>query len=179
MDVVAAYGGSYLSGVLYIGGAVLSLHERYLPKCVTPLIGELIPLLHSTDPDDISRASRIFVDSCTVPGKLTHQQKLQSLGSFVTQSRTSRTLHLSRTQPCEAWERQAADLPVLVIQGTEDQHCLYENMIQLAKGVYKDVEVRLIEGVGHSPSIEAPGETNKYILEWVTKIAARQVGEMR
>ncbi|KAI0360167.1 alpha/beta-hydrolase [Trametes cingulata] len=174
VDIVAAHGPSFLSGVLYIGGGVLSL-PKYHPQCATPFINTLIPQLLSTDPDDVSRAAEAFVDSCTAPGKLLpYPQKLQWLGAFVAQPKSVRVLNISRAQPYEVWEQHARNLPVLIVQGTEDQHCLYENMIRLAKEVYDDVEVKMLEGIGHSPSVENPAETNRYIREWANRIARGQ-----
>ncbi|EIW57297.1 alpha/beta-hydrolase [Trametes versicolor FP-101664 SS1] len=174
VDVVAAYGPSFLSGVLYIGGGILSL-TKYHPLCAPPLIGDLIPLFFSANSDDVSSAAEKFVDSCAAPGKpLPFSERLKWLGAFVLQPRTVRCNHLSRTQPYEVWEQQARDLPVLIVQGTADQHCLYENMIRLARSVYREVEVKIIDGCGHSPAVEYGAETNIYIYEWTRDIAARQ-----
>ncbi|KAH9902770.1 alpha/beta-hydrolase [Cubamyces lactineus] len=174
VDIIAAFGPTSLSGVLYVGGGVLSL-TKYHPPCATPFIGSLIPLVNSTDADDVSRAAELFVDSCTAPGKLLpYPQRLQWLGAFVSQPRTARCLSITRVQPYEIWEQQARKLPVLIVQGTADQHCMYENMIRFTKEVYEEVEVRMLEGVGHSPAAESPMETNRYIHEWTNKIAARQ-----
>ncbi|KAI0330237.1 alpha/beta-hydrolase [Cubamyces sp. BRFM 1775] len=174
VDIVAAYGPASLSGVLYIGGGVLSL-TKYHPPCATPFIGGVIPLLNSTDADDVSRAAELFVDSCTAPGKLLpYPQRLQWLGAFVSQPRTVRCLSITRLQPFEIWEQKARKLPVLIVQGTADQHCVYENMIRFTKEIYEEVEVRMLEDVGHSPAVESPTKTNRYIREWTNKVAARQ-----
>ncbi|KAJ8469834.1 hypothetical protein ONZ51_g8729 [Trametes cubensis] len=174
VDIVAAYGPTSLSGVLYVGGGVLSL-TKYHPPCATPFIGGLIPLLTSTDADDVSRAAELFVDSCTAPEKLLpYPQRLQWLGAFVSQPRTVRCLSITRVQPYEIWEQQARKLPVLIVQGTADQHCVYDNMIRFSKEIYEEVEVRMLEGVGHSPAVESPTETNRYIREWTNQVVARQ-----
>ncbi|KAI0368761.1 alpha/beta-hydrolase [Pilatotrama ljubarskyi] len=174
VDVVAAYGSSFLSGALYVGGGVLSL-QKYHPQCFTPFIAGMMSFLASTDPDDVSRAAEMFVDSLTAPGEqLSYHQKLEWMGGFVAQPNSVRALSVTRIQPYEVWEQQARSLPVLIVQGTEDQHCLYENMIRLAKEVYENVEVKLLDGVGHSPAVERPVATNRYIREWTYKIAAKQ-----
>ena len=65
------------------------------------------------------------------------------------------------------WEATARRLPVLVVQGLEHQHCVHEQMVPIVRRrVYDDVEVRLLENVGHSPHFESPQETNRFILEW-------------
>lgn len=88
VDVVTAYGPSFLSGVLYIGGGILSL-TKYHPLCAPPLIGDLIPLFFSANSDDVSSAAEKFVDSCTAPGRpLPFSERLKWLGAFVLQPRT-------------------------------------------------------------------------------------------
>ena len=42
-------------------------------------------------------------------------------------------------------------------------------MIAIAKRIYDDVEVRLMDGVGHSPHFESPMEANRFIYEWVKR----------
>ncbi|KAI0635649.1 alpha/beta-hydrolase [Trametes polyzona] len=174
VDIVAAYGPSYLSGILYIGGGVLSL-TAYHPQYATEHIGKLISLFLSTDPDDVSRAAESFVDSCTAPGNpLPYAEGAKWLGLFVSQPRTARVNSFTRTQPYGVWEREARGLPVLIVQGAQDLQCTHEIMIRLAKGVYDDVEVRIIEGCGHCPAVESPAETNRYIREWTEIVIARQ-----
>ncbi|KAI0833483.1 alpha/beta-hydrolase [Trametes gibbosa] len=167
VDLVAAYGPSVISGVIYIGGGVLSL-TKYQPQCTTAFIGDLVPLLLSTDPDDVSRAADLFVDAC-VATPLPYAEKLQWLGAFLAQPRTVRVHSATRVQPYEVWEEKARGLPVLIVQGTEDRHCEGENMIRLAKSVYEDVEVRMLQGCGHSPAAERGAETSRFIHEWVTR----------
>ncbi|KAI0649424.1 alpha/beta-hydrolase [Trametes meyenii] len=175
VDLVAAYGPSYLSGVLYIGGPVLAF-PKYQPACMHPSLGGIIPLLYSSEPDDVSRAAEAFVDSCTAPGHtLPYADKLRWMGAYVALPATARGHSIGRPQPVEVWEQRARELPVLVVQGAEDQHCVPETMIRLVKAVYEDVEVRLLEGTGHSPAVERPADTNNFIHGWATKIAARAV----
>ena len=62
---------------------------------------------------------------------------------------------------------------VLVVQGTEDQHRNWEGMRELLGRVYADVEVYMLDGVGHAPHFEAAEETNRAISAWVRKVVAR------
>lgn len=176
VDIVAAYGAEALSGVLYVGGGALAI-QKYYPQCASPFLGEnLVPLVLSTDADDISRGAEAFVDTCIAPSySLSYRERLQWLGAFVSQPRTVRFNSASRVQPYALWEQRARRLPVLIVQGTEDQHCLYENMIRLAKGVYDEVEVKLLEGCGHTPAVERGVETSAYVHDWAKRISARQV----
>ena len=166
VDVVTAYGADYLSGVAYVGGPILAIHHH--PPCMHPRLAAIAPLMLSDAPDDLSAAAEAFVDSCA-RAPLPYATKLLWMGGFVAQPRTARRLSVRRAQDHTVWERVARALPVLVVQGTEDEHCLWERMLALARTVYEDVEVRMMEGIGHSPHFESPEETNEYILRWATE----------
>ncbi|CDO71826.1 hypothetical protein BN946_scf184939.g50 [Trametes cinnabarina] len=158
VDIVAAYGPSCIAGVLCIGGPVLSL-TKYFPQCANPFL-EITILSEPTDAIDVSIAANAFVDSCVAPNyPLSYSLKLKMLGAFVAQPRTVRVNHICRTQPSEFCEQHARDVP---------------NMLRFVKEHYKDVEVKMLPGVGHSPALERVAETKLYIREWVTKVSAKQ-----
>ena len=172
VDVVTAYGPDYISGVIYVGGSILALH--YHPPCRHPRMTELFPLITSLDSHDMSAGAEAFVDSC-VERPLPFATKLQWMGGFIMQPRAARYWSIKRVQDHAVWERTARRIPVLVIQGTEDQHCVYETMISIAKRVYDSVEVHLMEGIGHSPHCESPAETNGFIVDWVKRVVEGKV----
>ena len=67
-------------------------------------------------------------------------------------------------------ERLAAtQLPALVIFGTEDQTYDAEAAVESYEGI-PGVQVRLVEGVGHSPQVEAPEETANLILAFADSV---------
>ncbi|OSC99874.1 alpha/beta-hydrolase [Trametes coccinea BRFM310] len=170
VDVVTAFGVDYLSGVIYSGGSILAIH--YHPPCRHPLMTELFPLITSLTSDDLSDSGERFVDSC-VAAPLTYPEKLLFMGGFLMQPRAARYWSLKRTQDHTVWEREARALPVFIVQGTEDLHCLYDTMISIARRVYENVEVKMMPGIGHSPHYESPEETNRAMEEWVKKTVAR------
>ncbi|RPD61056.1 alpha/beta-hydrolase [Lentinus tigrinus ALCF2SS1-6] len=167
VDVIAAYGPEYLSGLLYIGGGVLS--TSHIETCIQPSLGALIPTLLSDSSDDMTAAAEGFVDSA-VGTPLPYSIKLQWMGGFIAQPRATRNLHISRLQPHEVWQAKAKAVPVLIINGKEDQHCVYENMIAIARTVYDDIEVKLLDGVGHSPHFESPAEVNALVRAWTNRV---------
>ncbi|RDX42133.1 alpha/beta-hydrolase [Lentinus brumalis] len=171
VDVVTAYGPDCISGVIYIGGSILALH--YHPACRHPVMTKLFPAITSLASDDLSAGAEEFVDSC-VKAPLTFPAKLLFMGGFIMQPRAARYWSLKRMQDHTVWERTAGHLPVLVVQGKEDQHCLYETMISIAKRIYDDVEVHLMDGIGHSPHFESPIETNRVIYNWVKRKTERR-----
>ena len=160
---MTAYGASYLGGVVYVGGSIPALH--YHPTFMHDVLKALVPQILSERADDIAAAAAGFVDSC-VYTPLPYPVRLQWMGGFVAQPRASRLYSVRRAQDHTVWEATARPLPVLVVQGLEDQHCVHEEMVPIVRRVYDDVEVRLLENVGHSPHFESPEETNRFILEW-------------
>ncbi|KAI0775060.1 alpha/beta-hydrolase [Trametes elegans] len=168
VDVVTAFGVDYLSGIIYVGGSILALH--YHVPCRHPVMTALFPLITSPASDDLSENGAKFVDSC-VAAPLSVEEKLSFLGGFLLNPRTARYWSIRRVQDHTVWERTARPLPVLIVQGTEDLHCLYETMIAIARRVYDDVEVKMMPGIGHSPHYESPEETNRAIEEWMKRKA--------
>ena len=165
--------------MIYIGGSILALH--YHPLCRHPVMTSLFPIITSRTSDDLTAGAEEFVDSC-VKAPLTFPAKLLFMGGFIMQPRAARYWSLRRTQEHAVWERTARRIPVLIIQGKDDQHCLYETMIAIAKRIYDDVEVRLMDGVGHSPHFESPMEANRFIYEWVkrkTQVSVCSEGSIR
>ncbi|KAI0749598.1 Alpha/Beta hydrolase protein [Daedaleopsis nitida] len=172
VDVVTAYGPAYLSGIVYVGGSILALH--YHPACRHPLMTELFPVVTSADAHDMSAGAEAFVDSC-VKHPLPFPVKLQWMGGFIMQPPAARYWSLKRAQDHTVWEATARAIPVLIVQGTEDQHCLYETMIGIARRIYDSVEVQLLEDVGHSPHFESAEKTNGFIADWVKRVVEGKV----
>ena len=170
VDVVTAYGADYLSGVAYVGGPILAIHHH--PPCMHPRLAAIAPLMLSDAPDDLSAAAEAFVDSCA-RAPLPYATKLLWMGGFVTQPRTARRLSVRRAQDHTVWERVARKLPVLVVQGSEDQHRDWEAMRALLEKLFADLEIRMLDGVGHSPHVERPAETDRAISTWVAKVVGR------
>ncbi|KAI0648966.1 alpha/beta-hydrolase [Trametes meyenii] len=171
VDVVTAYGVNYLSGVIYIGGSIVALH--YHGPCRHPHITEVFPTTVSFTSDDLSEGAERFVDSCFAK-TLTYEERLSFMGGFIMQPRSARFWSIKRTQDHTVWEREARPLPVLIVQGTEDLHCLYETMTSIARRVYDDVEVKIMPGIGHTPHYENTVETNRIIVDWVKKAVEKK-----
>ncbi|KAI0833650.1 alpha/beta-hydrolase [Trametes gibbosa] len=167
VDVINEYGVDYLSGIIYVGGSVVALH--YHSVCRHPVMTALFPQITSLASDDLSDSAERFVESC-VAAPLTYEEKLLFMGGFIMQPRAARYWNLKRKQDHTVWERTARPLPVLVVQGTEDLHCLYETMISIVRRVYDHVEVKMMPGIGHSPHFESPAETNRVVVDWVKKV---------
>ncbi|OSX57745.1 hypothetical protein POSPLADRAFT_1036779 [Postia placenta MAD-698-R-SB12] len=170
VDIVHYFGPKSISGVIYIGGALLSLNLS--AQCRHPLFKPLVPLICSSDAQVAAKSAVPFVDSCVAdPAALSYSTKLSLVGGFGLQPPIIRYFSLNREQDDSRWREQARHIPVVIIQGTEDTHCMYEVMIGLAKSIYDQVEVHLMHGVGHSPHIERPQDANRHILAFVRSIS--------
>ena len=64
----------------------------------------------------------------------------------------------------------ASTIPVLAIQGTEDQHMVQEKHENFFKTHFGNLEYHRLEGIGHMTFWEDAETTNKLILEWVHKV---------
>ncbi|KAH9918571.1 alpha/beta-hydrolase [Epithele typhae] len=164
VDVVTAYGADYLAGIIYIGGPTVALQH----PCLHPNFLAVIPQIMSPNADDTHRGAELFVDSCA-KAPLPYETKLEWMGAWVAQPRMSRHWSTQRKQDPAVWEASARGIPVVVIQGLEDAHCAIEETISLVRKVYADVEVHLLENVGHSPHVETPEVANKLMLEWALR----------
>lgn len=168
VDILAAY-GPIISGVIYLGGGVLSL--SILPQCTHPYILAIAMRMASEDYGEVYAAGESFVDSCFAdPSALPFALKLQLMGSYLLQKPKSRVHTVLRQQDEVRWREEGRHIPVLIVQGTKDLHCLYENMITAAREVYQDVDVKLLDGAGHAVHLERPHDANAYILEFVRKV---------
>ena len=148
-------------------------HLHYMAATTKPSLMPLIAAITSERAQDMAAAASAFVDSCTAQ-PLPYAMKLQWMGGFVSQSRAARVHSIERPQDASPeWEQRAKGVPVLVVQGAEDQHRDWEGMRALIERVYADVEVCMLDGVGHAPHFEAPEETNRAIGAWVGKAVAR------
>ncbi|TFY59492.1 hypothetical protein EVJ58_g5741 [Rhodofomes roseus] len=170
VDVVRYYGADYIAGIVYVGGPVLSLNLN--KECFHPALLTLFPDLISPDAQVTAKAAVAFVDSCFAdPASLSFETKLAFVGGFGMQPPIVREYWVTREQDDRVWRESARGIPVLIVQGTADTHCLYERMIAQAKEIYVDVEVKLLQGIGHTPQVEAPEETNRYLLDFIRHIS--------
>ena len=174
MDVINAYGPTYLSGIIYCGGGVI--HTEYALSTSRASLVTSIGTLLSESAEDMTAAASSFVDTCVAPASLPlpYRMKLEWMGGFIAQPRQARAQSLGRKQNASAeWERRVRDVPVLVVQGSEDQHRDWEAMRALLEKLYANLEVRMLDGVGHSPHVERPAETDRAISTWVAKVVGR------
>lgn len=168
MDVVDAYGAGYISGVILPGGPVLTfeLHRQFF----NPGLNSNIPLFMSTDGNVLAKAASIFVDSCVLdPTKIPSATKITWMGGFLMQSPNVRELVFTRSVDARRWEREIKTVPALLIQGREDAHSLAEKCVEISKKYMHNLEVKLLDGVGHAPCYECADKTNGFILDFVRR----------
>jgi pimeloyl-ACP methyl ester carboxylesterase len=61
----------------------------------------------------------------------------------------------------------ADKLPIIAIQGLDDQHIIPDKLENLLKRNFAKIEYHGLPDVGHAPFWENPDTTNKLILEFV------------
>lgn len=169
VDVVDAYGARYISGVILPGGPVLTnaLHSQF----VHPFMIANFPSFTSSDGNVLAKAASAFVDSCMVdPTRLPFETRIKWMAGFLMQPPAVRMLVWNRKQSTKRWEREIKGVPALLIQGKEDLHSQAEKCIEVSRKYMENLEVRLLEGVGHAPCYESPDETNGFILNFVRRV---------
>jgi pimeloyl-ACP methyl ester carboxylesterase len=62
------------------------------------------------------------------------------------------------------------DVPVLLLQGTQDEYGSAEQVYAAARHAAAPTETVLIEGAGHAPHLEKPAETLAAIVRFVTDV---------
>ncbi|KAH9838238.1 alpha/beta-hydrolase [Rhodofomes roseus] len=169
VDIANHLGPSYISGVIYNGGAVLSLAlcVETIPESFVPLM----PYVQSTDADTIARFAQRFVEGCVADpvATLPWPVKLQWMGSFAAQPPAVRAWSHDREQDETRWRAEARSWRVMLIQGAEDTHCRAAQLAAQVRDLYDDAEVYILEGVGHSPQFERPDIVNGLILNFIEK----------
>ncbi|GBE79337.1 Alpha/Beta hydrolase protein [Sparassis latifolia] len=95
VDIVAAYGADFISGVVYVGGPVLSF--RLNEECWHPLFHAMIPLICSEDSEVVAKSASMFFDSC-VADPIPYPTKLLWMGGFGSQPPKIRHYSLARGQ---------------------------------------------------------------------------------
>ncbi|KZT10020.1 alpha/beta-hydrolase [Laetiporus sulphureus 93-53] len=170
VDIAEYLGPEYLSGVIYCGGPTLSLS-----LCTVTIPSSWMPFMSyvtSSDGNVAARFASRFVESCIFDHErlLPWPIKLQWMAGFGIQPPVVRQLSTGREQQEGRWKREAHGWPVMLIHGTEDEHCIPEVVIAQAKEIYDNVEVHLLERVGHSPHFERPMEVNALIVAFMEKL---------
>ncbi|KAH8092179.1 Alpha/Beta hydrolase protein [Cristinia sonorae] len=168
VDVVEAFGPDQISGVIYPGGPALTLdlHKEFMH----PFLLDFIALI-TKDADEINKAANMFVDSClhNPQHALPFEKRLQWLAGFFLPSTTARMNTLLRKQSSKRWEKEFRHKPHLLIQGTADMHTETHKLIPIARKTLPEIEIKLVDDVGHAVAWEAPDKHNKYLLEFVRR----------
>jgi len=169
VDIANHLGPSYIAGVIYNGGATLTLalSVETIPESFVPLMQHV----QSTDANIVARFAQRFVEGCVADpvSTLPWPVKLQWMGSFAAQPPAVRTWSHSREQDETRWRAETRNWPVMLIQGAEDTHCRADLLAKQVKGIYNDAEVHILQGVGHAPHLERPGVVNELIVDFVEK----------
>jgi len=168
-DAVAHYGTDYITGSILINALPYrSMH----PEVAHPTIMEILPRILTSDATELSKGVRDFVISCVAPGRsIPYANMCMWAGAMLLQHPLVRTHSVSRTQDERALMSVAKTLPVLCIQGSEDQHIIAAKHEQFMKSNFGNVEYYTLPGIGHSTFWEQPEKVNELVLVWVKKVS--------
>lgn len=161
-----------LRGVVYLGGIPYK-------KCVVGPPTTMALALATIQPNgEAALLSRIaFTDkfSATAP----YHVKNAWIGIAARQSPAITTLTITREQdPTPLLEAGRKGLPLLVVNGTDD-YLIYGQMVaDLMKPDFPQMELKLLEGVGHALCYEAPREVGRAIAEFAKRIEGKIEGSM-
>ncbi|TCD71418.1 hypothetical protein EIP91_010124 [Steccherinum ochraceum] len=175
VDVAETFGPDHISGVVFSGGPGLTqdLHREK----AHPYLAQILPTLQTTDANQLPHAADVFVDSCVKDPQhnLPYESRLQWLASFLMQSPTVRKYTVSRIQSTARWEREFTHKPHLLMQGTDDLHSQVDKIVAVSKRVFSNLEVVVLEGVGHAVCWEVPERHNALLLDFVRRHCANAV----
>ena len=135
------------------------------------------PLFLETDGDRLPHAANVFVDSCIkYPARdLPYETRLKWLAGFFLQPPTIRGHTFRRVQKFDRWEKEAAHItPHLLIQGQDDKHSDTVKLLPIAKQVLPNMEVHIIDDIGHAPAYEATEEHNRLLLDFVQRVSGKK-----
>lgn len=172
VDIVRYYGADAVSGIIYLGGSVLSL-KIGMESCISQRGRALVASITSLDDEQlVMQGVKAFVEAFAAdPKAIPLPIEFTLLGHLVLQPALVRHNSVVREQDDSKWLSEAKNIPILMIQGTKDVFMQYEIMIGWAKEIYNDVNVQMMQGVGHAPQFERTEETNRLILSFVTRVA--------
>ncbi|KAI0034468.1 alpha/beta-hydrolase [Vararia minispora EC-137] len=160
-----------LSGIVYL--AALAYVGPIMSVVATPGILSLLSSLTSNDDcamlvkAKLTFADQLFVKPETVPYEL----KCKWLGITVAQPPQALRLICTRTQdPAGLFKKGNEGLPLLIVHGTEDEQIVAEKVIEEAKPVFKNITVRLFNGLGHALFYEDPEGVMASILDFVRQV---------
>ncbi|THH29110.1 hypothetical protein EUX98_g5074 [Antrodiella citrinella] len=170
-DVAQVFGPDVIAGTIFSGGPVMTLdhHKEWIHN----ELKTNLPSFLSHDGDLLPIAANVFVDSCLKHPQrdLPFEARVKWLGGFLMQPPTVRTYTFLRGQKWDRWEKEFTRTPHLLIQGQDDKHSETMRVLPLIKKVIPDIEIKLVDDIGHSPCWEVPELHNAYLLEFVQRIS--------
>jgi len=164
----------WLAGLPYIGDV--------LPIVATPLVLSFIPGITAPESPAHALQSRIeFCKTLVAPERLS-SVPFAELSSWVGAASfllpQQGALALGRKQdPVRLKEEGAKGLPLCIIHGKADLQITGANVVEEMEPHFKDCEVNLLDGIGHSPFWEAPGAVADIILKFVARVNHHEVGK--
>jgi pimeloyl-ACP methyl ester carboxylesterase len=172
VDIVTAFGPSYLSGIIYIGALVYTHAHHIVTAWQSARIKKLLSYSESDVQAELVReeiVNGLFADTSTIP--LEKRQALVAAMGVQPHAVLRRVLRREQDMT-RFWSEGAPIIPLLVIHGRQDQICDHDALIAEATSRFRNVEVESWEGVGHTPMLERTDQFNNTVVRWVSKVSS-------
>ncbi|EKM52165.1 uncharacterized protein PHACADRAFT_262673 [Phanerochaete carnosa HHB-10118-sp] len=177
LDILNHLPPGYIRGAVYSGGPALTrpLHNTFMS---TWLQTTLPPLLGSSDATVVARATVEFLDGCFGHPRtdMTYEQRMRWLGEIMFAPPPTRVVYeaVTRERDTTHFLERMRDVPLLVLQGTEDMHVdvhkLKATFDELFSGK-KDYEFVWMEGIGHCVAWEKAEEHDELIVRFMKRLS--------
>ena len=147
------------------------------PRIASPSALEHVGILQKNDDVALGLTMKAsWVDLCFAsPDRMPYELKRLWTGVALAATPVDLSLLLARQQDLTPLLKlaQTGTFPLLMLQGDADRIILCEKVVPEIKAMWKNAEVVIMEGTGHSPFYEETTCTMQYISDFVESVRSR------
>ena len=175
LDILNVLPPSFLRGAVLVGApsVTIPLHRTY----ATPWLGETLRAMLGPDAATASKAAIEFMDGCFArPQEVSYEDRVRTLGELALVPHQTRLVYVTaaRQRDTSTFRERLKDVPILVIQGTEDKlidvHKSKEVLDSFFSG--QDYEWVWVEGAGHMPFWEGTAVHDEAVVKFVKRLTS-------
>ena len=173
LDILNVLPPSFLRGTILVGGPSVTraLHGTY----ASPWLGATLPPLLGPDAAAASKAAIEFVDGCFArPQEVSYEDRVRALGELALAPHQTRVVYATAVaqRDTSAYLERVKDVPLLVIQGTEDKMVDVHKCKEVLDGLFsgQDYEWVWVKGAGHAPFFEETEAHDEEVVKFVKRL---------